>query len=208
MLTWACVGLLEALVAPGHGTGTSRRTSKARPPCSADEREIPPTDMAPPPCLQLLPTHRQALLASVQKHSRSFFIRYLRSETKSGSRKFKKSPKTTGLEPATCTSREQVRSGRVDVYCTQAPTGWAAGGSYTPGLCARTSCPAAPDTPSVYRSPDQLGINGGRTYSVVRGSTVSRRPAGRIQHSTGLVVSRAPAHTVGLVIHWCSAVCV
>ena len=113
----------------------------------------------------------------------------------------------TTQEPR-CTFLAQVRSGRVGVYCTQGPTGWDAGCSHTPGLCARTRCPAAPDTPSVYRSPDQLGINCGRTYSVVRGSTVSRRPAGRIQRSTGLVISRAPAHTVGLVIHWCSAGCV
>ena len=71
-----------------------------------------------------------------------------------------------------CTARGQVRSGRVGVNCTLAPTGWAARCSHTPGLCARTRCPAAPDTPSVYRWPDQLGINGGRTYSVVRGITV------------------------------------
>jgi hypothetical protein len=68
-LTWACVGFCLAYCTVGVCVGKSRRTSKARPPCSADEREIPPTDMAPPPCLQLMPTHRRALLASFKRWS-------------------------------------------------------------------------------------------------------------------------------------------
>ena len=61
MLTWAGVGfcLADGVVC----VGTSRRTSNARPPCSIVEREIPPTDMVPPPCLLLLPLTE----ASVQK---------------------------------------------------------------------------------------------------------------------------------------------